>query len=72
MNYISLDGMKNRIGKNKINLWCSKLDDVVAGVVAMRPPCAVSLLFVDKKHHKKGIAKSMFKYALKAYLNDNI
>ena len=37
------------------------------GVLAVRPPCHISLLFVDGEHHRKGIARSLFKRMLDYY-----
>jgi GNAT superfamily N-acetyltransferase len=38
------------------------------GVIASRPPCHISLLFVDKQFHRKGLAKAMFNEVLSYYL----
>lgn len=57
--YIATGTMEKRINAGEITMWCAKLNGIPAGVIAMRPPRAISLLFVDKKHHKKGIAKSL-------------
>jgi GNAT superfamily N-acetyltransferase len=41
-------------------LWgCFDGDDII-GVIAIRPPCHIALLFVDKEYHRRGIARSLF------------
>lgn len=57
--FIELDAMKNRMAKGEIDLWYSEEDGVITGVIAMRKPSHISLLFVDKQHHNKGIAKGL-------------
>jgi len=31
----------------------------IIGVIATRPPCHIALLFVDKQHHRRGVARSL-------------
>lgn len=71
LEYIRVDAMKERIEKGEIAVWCSLVDNTIVGVIAMRPPCAVSLLFVDRHHHRKGISKEMLTCALKVYRKDH-
>lgn len=37
---------------------------VLIGLTAIRPLCHISLLFVDKAHHRKGIARLLWKSVL--------
>lgn len=67
LSYISIESLKSKIEKGDISMWGAFLDNTIIGVVAMRPPCAISLLFVDKKHHRKGVARKLLTYALKEY-----
>jgi len=48
----------------ELSLWGCFNDDRILGVIAVRPPCHISLLFVDKEYHRQGIAKSLFKNVL--------
>ena len=52
----------------QLRLWGSFVDGVIVGVIAVRPPCHIALLFVDKKYHRRGIARSLFMNVL----NDNL
>jgi len=67
LDYIAADAIKERIEKAEITIWCAIVSGDIAGVIAMRPPCAISLLFVDKSYHRQGIAKYMVEYAVKHY-----
>lgn len=71
LDYIEPTAMKQRIEKEEITVWCAIADDTMVGVVAMRPPCAVSLLFVDTLWHRKGVARQMFEYAIAQYRKDD-
>lgn len=71
LEYIEPTAMKQRIEKKKISVWCAIVDETMVGVVAMRPPCAVSLLFVDTLWHRKGIARQMFEHAIAEYREEN-
>jgi len=44
-------------GKKK--MWAYYQDGEILGVLAVRDVCHISLLFVDKRHHGKGIAKQL-------------
>lgn len=67
LDYISISNIKEKIEQKELSVWCAKLEKEIVGVIAMRPPNAISLLFVDKEHHKKGIAKTLFHYILNHY-----
>lgn len=56
---ISLD-LKS--GDKKI--WAYYEKGEILGVISTRETSHISLLFVDKKHHKKGIAKQMLNFLL--------
>jgi ribosomal protein S18 acetylase RimI-like enzyme len=44
----------------QLRMWgCFDGDDII-GVIAIRPPCHIALLFVDKEYHRRGIARSLF------------
>lgn len=70
INYISVESLKSKIEKKEISIWGAFSNGGIIGVIAMRPPCAISLLFVDKIHHRKGVARELLNYALKEYNKD--
>ena len=41
-------------------MWGYYYENEIAGVISTRDVSHISLLFVDKKYHKKGIAKALF------------
>lgn len=71
LKYIEPSAMKQRIERREIEIWCSIIENTIVGVVAMRPPCAVSLLFVDTLWHRKGVARQMLEHAIAEYRKDN-
>lgn len=67
LEFIEARSMQARIDRNEIHVWCAVLHHKIVGVIAMRPPFHVSLLFVDEHHHRQGIAKHMLHYAIDHY-----
>lgn len=47
-------------------MWGYYENGEILGVIATRDISHISLMFVDKNHHKKGIAKQMFHVVLEA------
>ena len=45
-------------------LWGAFYRDKVVGVIAIRPPLHISLMFVDKQYHRRGIAHKLFETVL--------
>lgn len=68
--YIRPEEISARMATGGIHVWAMLLDGVVTGIIAMRPPCQVSLLFVDKAYHRQGMAKQLLAHALAAYRKD--
>ena len=46
------------VGNKKV--WGYYQEDEIIGVFAIRDTSHIALMFVDKQHHRKGIAKKMF------------
>ena len=44
----------------QLRLWARFIENNIVGVIAVRPPCHIALLFVDKEYHRRGIARSLF------------
>ena len=53
---------------DKINLHVAITNNQIVGMIEIRDNCNITLLFVDKNHHGKGIARSLFKAALEVCL----
>lgn len=68
--YIEYAAMNDRLLQHQLKMWACKENDIIIGILATRPPCHISLLFVDKKHHKKGIARTMLNEMINYYKSD--
>lgn len=55
--------LKTQIDTGLLEIWCCIDGDAVVGMIARRPPAHILLLFVDKKYHRKGIARALFETA---------
>lgn len=71
-NYIEYEDMKKRIINSELLLWGCYDKDNIIGVIAVRIPSHISLLFVNKEYHRQGIAKALFNKSLEYYYKNNI
>ncbi len=62
--YIEPDAIRAKLESGELNMWIGVNDGRVVGVIALRPPCHISLLFVDKQYHYQGIARTLFEHVL--------
>ncbi len=69
--YIEPDAIKERLIKDELKMRVCLKESIVIGVIAMRPPCHISLMFVDKCYHKQGIARALFEHLLAEVKADN-
>lgn len=65
--YIAKDAIAAKLSLGRLNMWCAEAAGDIVGVIAMREPCHISLLFVDARHHRRGIARALVDTAVKAY-----
>ena len=65
LNFIYDPQLKQRhlLGEHK--MWGCFIDDKLVGVIAMREPCHINLLFVDSHHHDQKIGRDLVKTVLK-------
>lgn len=61
--YIDLAGTKRRIEIQELKLWGYQQKNKLVGVIGIRPPAHISLLFVDPAYHRQGIARSLYQAA---------
>lgn len=61
--YIDLVGTKRRIETQELKLWGYQQKNKLVGVIGIRPPAHISLLFVDPTYHRQGIARSLYQAA---------
>jgi GNAT superfamily N-acetyltransferase len=51
--------------KDRINVWVAFIETKLVGIIEVRDNNHIALLFVDKEHHGRGIAKQLFHESLK-------
>lgn len=64
-NYIEKDNISPMIMANKMVAFTCLQENKIVGFLALRPVHHISLLFVDKQFHRRGIAKALFEKAKK-------
>ncbi len=64
-NFINLESIRTRIkSQNMIILVARTTENLIIGMVAISAENHISLLFVDKRFHRKGIGKNLLKFAI--------
>lgn len=54
------EGLEKEMSANQVQVWCGKYDQQIVGILAVRLPAHIALLFVDEAFHRQGIAKRMY------------
>ncbi|TYQ12785.1 UNVERIFIED_CONTAM: N-acetylglutamate synthase-like GNAT family acetyltransferase [Acetivibrio alkalicellulosi] len=70
-NFIKLEEIKKLLDDGNFFMMGCYHHERIVGVLALKNYCHISLFFVDKEYHKRGIAKQLFIKALKHCLNKN-
>lgn len=65
--FIEPEAMRQRLENKEFLIWGCFRHSRMIGVIASRPPCHISLLFVDKHFHRQGIAKALFNEMISYY-----
>lgn len=60
LNYIETGAMRQRIRDKELRLWGYFEGGKLTGVIALKTGGHISLLFVKKEYHRRGIAGSLF------------
>ncbi len=68
--FIQADSIRQKLLNEELFLWAGYEDDRMVGVIAVRPPFHISLLFVDPQFHHRGIARSLFETVLEVCKRD--
>ncbi|ADL02966.1 GNAT family N-acetyltransferase [Lacrimispora saccharolytica] len=58
--FLDFETIKQKISRNEMFFWGCFSGDAIVGVIAARQPCHISLLFVNKEHHRRGIGRELF------------
>lgn len=61
--FIGYQSILKKYENEEMKFWCAVSDEKIEGVIAIRNKTHISLLFVDKKHHKEGIGKKLIEKA---------
>lgn len=69
--FISSERLASDIRNNGFRIYCCFEADVLVGVIALRNLSHISLLFVKKSHHRRGIAKELLNLAIADILRYN-
>ena len=64
--FIEPDFIISKMKNGELRLWGMFENEKIIGVIAIRPPLHIALLFVDKQYHRRGIARNL----LNTILND--
>ena len=71
--YIEQGSIRQKLMENQLLMWVCKDKDLIdenrqiKGVLATRPPCHISLLFVDGEYQRKGIARALLGHMVDYY-----
>lgn len=58
--FINPDRLYENSEKGFMNFWACFDQQKLIGIIASRESCHISLLFVKKEHHHKGVARKLF------------
>ncbi len=69
--FISYNSIINRMENGDMQFWGCRdnADNILTGVIASRDISHISLLFVKKEHHRKGIARKLFETVIEECKN---
>lgn len=70
-NFVMPQAVESKIANAELFVWGCFNENKIVGVIATRPLCHISLLFVDKAYHRQGIAKALYQTVLDYYRNNS-
>ncbi len=65
--FIEPDAVDQRVKAGEFLMWEAFREGALLGMIATRPPCHIAMLFVDKQHHRRGVAGALLHAALTHY-----
>lgn len=63
LDYIDFNSIREKIAGNELHMRVCMDGDTIAGVIAMRNVSHISMLFVDRRYHGRGIGRGLFNTA---------
>lgn len=64
--------LEMELAANQVQVWCGKDARQIVGLLAVRLPAHLALLFVDEAYHRQGIAKQLFQEMLSELIPEQI
>lgn len=64
--------LEMELAANRVQVWCWKDAQQIVGLLAVRLPAHLALLFVDEAYHRQGIAKQLFQEMLSELIPEQI
>lgn len=64
--------LEMELSVNQVQVWCGKDAQQIVGLLAVRLPAHVALLFVDEAYHRRGIAKQLFQEMLSELMPEQV
>jgi len=65
--FLEPDSFRQKLLHNDFRIWVCRSNEKIVGVLAVRPACHISLLFVDEEYHRRGIARDMLNHVIGFY-----
>ena len=62
--FIAPAAVQRKIEEKELAMWGCFDGEKIIGVIALRLPCHIALLFVDKAWHRRGVARSLLDAAV--------
>ena len=59
--YFEYSNIKQLLDNSEMKMWGCFHSDEIIGMIATKQSCHISLLFVDKKYHRQGIARALYR-----------
>ena len=59
-NYFEYSNIKQLLDNSEMKMWGCFHNGEINGMIAAKQSCHISLLFVDKKYHRQGIARALY------------
>ena len=64
--------LEMELAANQVQVWCGKDAQQIVGLLAVRLPAHVALLFVDEAYHRQGFAKQLFQEMLSELMPEQV
>ncbi|MCL2073198.1 MAG: GNAT family N-acetyltransferase [Marinilabiliaceae bacterium] len=70
-NYFEYSSIKRLLDKSEMLMWGCFNNGKIVGMIATKHSTHISLLFVDKKYHRQGIARALYQKVIEYAKNNN-